>query len=231
MTSLTGQGWSVVVVDDGSNIPVVSQNHAVTILRHRFNLGQGAALSTGMQFIRSMNPSIAIHMDADGQHDVADIEKLAKPVMENKADIAIGSRFLEQSSIDAIPPARRWLLRVARWCNTLFTGANMSDAHNGFRALGPKAIQNLNWHAAGREHASEIVWRIRQLGLRYTEVPVHIRYGKAEESKRVSLFTWIRLGLSLIFLRLQRYEKPNAKVIAEQQATLKQAGLVNIVHE
>ena len=106
----------LVVIDDGSKSRLLedSKNSNVTVLRHEINRGQGAALRTGTKAAIKLGADVIIHLDADGQHDPADIPVMLKPILENQADVVLGSRFM---GIDptGMPLVRRWLLKAGRW--------------------------------------------------------------------------------------------------------------------
>lgn len=175
---LAAAGYSVVVVDDGSTDNTWEQLADLKIhrLRHPFNLGQGAALQTGMSYALGQGADYLVHFDADGQHDPADIEKLLAPILAGEADVALGSRFLRREHWSVVPLARRLLLRGAVLVNGLLTGMWLSDAHNGARALSRHAARLITLRENGFGHATEILLQIQRLGLKYVERPTHIRY-------------------------------------------------------
>ena len=111
---LNQKGYNnVVVVDDCSkdNTYEIALNEGAHILRHVINRGQGAALKTGIDYALLQNAKFVVTFDADGQHRVEDLERMATPVWENKCDITIGSRFLSKKAIRQMPFTRRWILR------------------------------------------------------------------------------------------------------------------------
>ena len=129
------RGYSVVVVDDGSadaTASVAGQAGAV-VIRHPVNLGQGAALQTGIEFALAEGADFVVTFDADGQHRTDDIGGLLKALTAADADFALGSRFLG-ASID-LPPVRRALLKAATLFTRLTTGLCVTDTHNGLRAM------------------------------------------------------------------------------------------------
>jgi glycosyltransferase involved in cell wall biosynthesis len=143
VSELLERGYKVVVVDDGSRTSAweMLSDLPIHFLRHGINLGQGAALQTGMEFCRRLHADAVVHFDADGQHSADDIAPFLEAL--NDCDIVLGSRFLQSSEISQIPSSRRLLLRCARLVNYLFTGLWLTDAHNGLRALNAKALQSI----------------------------------------------------------------------------------------
>jgi glycosyltransferase involved in cell wall biosynthesis len=100
--SLLNFGYTVVVVDDGSAVPQqeILAGLPVTVLRHRINLGQGAALQTGMEYALNRGAAFVVHFDADGQHRPSDIPALLQPLQEEGVAVTLGSRFLQKESED-----------------------------------------------------------------------------------------------------------------------------------
>ena len=176
-------GYQVIVVDDGSRDDTQAQlqNLDIHYLRHRINLGQGAALQTGMDYAKQLGAELVVHFDADGQHRVEDLPALLAPILAKEADIVLGSRFLVDTS--ETPPFRRFLLKLGILVNGLFTGLWLSDAHNGLRAMNAKALASIRLQENGMAHATEILSEIRRHDLHYQEIPVQIRYSSYSRAK------------------------------------------------
>jgi len=196
---------SVIVVDDHSQpalYPVI-EGLPVHYLYHRTNMGQGAALQTGMEYARKINPDIIITFDADGQHCVEDIQPLIMPIIKQEADIVLGSRFLPDSPTQ-LSASRKVVLQLARYINFLFSGLLLSDAHNGLRALGRKAWEKINISENRMAHASEILFEIRKHHLKFAEVPVHIHYTDYSKEKGQSATDGIKILFDLILHKMFR---------------------------
>ena len=178
LTDLRATGCDVAIVDDGSEPPVPAEMYhdTVRLLRHPVNLGQGAALQTGMEYARRANYQYVVHFDADGQHAAASIADLLLPLRRDEADVIFGSRFIETASRKLIPPVRRVLLRLGRVFNGLSTGLWMTDAHIGLRALNRRAIERVCLRENRMAHATEFLWQLRHHHLRWKEVPVSVVY-------------------------------------------------------
>lgn len=166
---------AVVVVDDFSrdNTAAQATDSGAHVLRHPLNLGQGAALQTGMDYALKKGADIIVHFDADGQHVAEDIASLIKPIVEKSADVVLGSRFLKKNEI---PFVRKIFLRAAILFTWFFSGIRLTDTHNGLRAFSRKAAQAIMIKENRMAHASEIIHCIAQSGFRYAEVPVTIKY-------------------------------------------------------
>lgn len=166
----------VIVVDDGSadDTADVAHGHGAEVLIHRVNLGQGAALQTGILYALREGADFILTFDADGQHMPDDIPRLREALTVGDADIAMGSRFL--GTTEAMPWLRRMVLKAAVLFTRLTTGMRVSDAHNGLRLLTRRAALAIEIRQNRMAHASEIIEQVGRHKLRYVEVPVHIRY-------------------------------------------------------
>lgn len=173
---LMGKDYQVLVVDDGSTDATaeLAAGSGARVVRHPINLGQGAALQTGFEFALANGAGTLVTFDADGQHRADDVARLLDALAGSGADFALGSRFLGSAS--QVPLGRRLLLRAATLFTRLTTGLNLSDAHNGLRAMTRRGAQAIRLRQNRMAHASEILDQIAQSGLPYVEVPVTIEY-------------------------------------------------------
>lgn len=169
---------NVVVIDDGSVDQTFQEakKSGAIVLRHVLNRGQGAALATGTEFALSQGADVVVHFDADGQHQASDIANVIRPIIENKVDIVLGSRYLQPTKL---PWVKKWLIhRPALILQNLMTGLKLTDAHNGFRALNRKAVEKIEIRQDRMAHASEIINEVARHKLRYAEVSVHVIYNE-----------------------------------------------------
>jgi polyprenyl-phospho-N-acetylgalactosaminyl synthase len=175
-------GWSVVVVDDGSRDHTVAAARAggAIVVRHAVNLGQGAALQTGIDYAVRRGARFIVTFDADGQHNAGDIPALVAALAD--ADIALGSRFLGKE-IEGASARRKALLRTATMVSNGLSGMKLTDAHCGFRAFRAAAAPKLRILQDRMAHASELLRKIHTSGLRVIEVPVTVRYTEHSMSK------------------------------------------------
>ncbi len=195
---------NVVVVDDGSDDQThgVAARHPLWLLRHIINCGQGAALQTGIDFALRKGAAIIVTFDADGQHCVEDIPRLCEPILAGRADVVLGSRFLGRA--EGIPWARWLTLKLGVLFTRLFSGIHLTDTHNGLRALSRVAAQRIHICEPRMAHASEILDQLRQLELRFCEVPMTLRYWPATLQKGQTSWNSLRIVGQLLIGRLNR---------------------------
>jgi polyprenyl-phospho-N-acetylgalactosaminyl synthase len=196
--------YHLVIVDDGSanDQALFLEGIPVTVIRHQQNLGQGAALATGTEYALTNGADYIVHFDADGQHNVFDIERLLKPLFNNNADIVFGSRFLTKQA--SLPWMRSVLLHSARYVNFFFTGLLLSDAHNGLRACNRKAAELIHITENRMAHASEILLLVKKNKLRFCEVAVEVKYTSYSKAKGQSGWNSIRILFDLLLHKLLR---------------------------
>jgi glycosyltransferase involved in cell wall biosynthesis len=186
--------YRVVVVDDGSSDATgqIALSAGATVITHPVNLGQGAALQTGIKFALQQGAAFVVTFDADGQHRPSDIARLIEALTDYDAAYALGSRFLGSSR--GMPLGRRLLLQVAIWLTRVMTGLRLTDTHNGLRAMTRDGASRIFLRQNRMAHASELLEQIAASGLRHVEVPVTIDY------TRYSLAKGQRLSDSLAIL-------------------------------
>jgi glycosyltransferase involved in cell wall biosynthesis len=197
--------FQVIIIDDGSVVPVSSslQGLPVVCLRHRVNLGQGAALQTGFKYALQLQSDIVITFDADGQHAAGDLPALIQPIISQEAAVALGSRFMPESN-SAVPFSRNMVLKAGRFVNYLLCGILLSDAHNGLRAFSRPALEKIVITENRMAHASEILFEIGRHKLPYKEVPVKVHYTDYSRQKGQSSWDGIKVLFDLVLHKLFR---------------------------
>ena len=202
---LLAAGYQVVVVDDGSSDETAEVGRLpIAYLRHPVNLGQGAALQTGMTYALRAGAEIAVHFDADGQHDCGQIERLIAPIVDGQADVVFGSRFLRQQDREQVPWKKRILLRGGILVSWAMTGMLLSDTHNGFRAMSRRALERVQLQENGFAHATEIMQRVREGGMQYVEVPITVSYSAYSQQKGQRLSGSLSILFDLIMAKLTK---------------------------
>lgn len=195
---------NVVVVDDGSvdETSVTARRAGAVVVQHPINLGQGAALQTGIEFALRRGAQSIVTFDADGQHLASDVPVLLSELARANADIACGSRFLGRAVNLSLP--RRAILKLATMFTFFTTGLQMTDAHNGLRAMTRSCAMRINIRQNRMAHASELIAEIARLKLKFIEVPVTIRYSAYSLQKGQKLSNSINIVMDLIARGLYR---------------------------
>ncbi len=193
---------NVVVVDDGSKdaSAEISARAGAQVLRHAINRGQGAALQTGIDYAILQGAEYVVTFDSDGQHRVEDIPALIDPILNGKWDISLGSRFL--GGVENIKASRKLLLRMGVVFTRIVSRVRITDTHNGLRAFSRRAAQRINITLDRMAHASELIDQVRDCGLPYGEVPVHIRYTDYSKAKGQSSSGAFKIIFHYLFKRM-----------------------------
>ena len=189
LASIEAWAPNIVVVDDGSSDDTAgeAERGAAHVLRHPINLGQGAALGTGIRYALLQGADYVITFDADGQHCADDIDVLLKTARDRTVDVVLGSRFLGDAQ--NMPRTRRWLLKSAAAYTRMSTGLALTDAHNGLRLFTRRAAEQMRIRQNRMAHASEVVEWLGSSGLRVAEAPVKIVYTDYSLAKGQTMFS------------------------------------------
>ncbi len=174
----------VIVVDDGSDDETAELAEAAgAVVIRQDNKGKAGAINTGLEQARTLNASALVLLDGDGQHDPSDIPALLHPILEGSADMVVGSRFMGvESDIPRWRVAGQHALTAA---TNLASGVTLTDSQNGFRALSPRALQNLKFRTSGFSVESEMQFLIKQYDLAVDEVPISVNYDEGPKRNPV----------------------------------------------
>ncbi|MDR1188284.1 MAG: glycosyltransferase family 2 protein [Bifidobacteriaceae bacterium] len=201
LTGLVARFPHVCVVDDASTdqtglIAETFFDQGVRLVTHPINLGQGAALQTGFEYVLG-DPELArvVTFDADGQHSVDDAARLARR-LDDGFDVVLGSRFLGVAP--DMGRLKRMALKLAVAYTNFSTGVRLTDAHNGLRAMNRNAVEAMELTQPGMAHATEIIERLKSASLRHTEEGVEIRYSDYSRSKGQSLLNAVNILVDLL---------------------------------
>ena len=175
ISGLKAEGYrNIVVIDDGSKDRTreLAKRARVTVLSHKVNRGQGAALRTGIDYALKQKANMVVTFDSDGQHNPKDVGALLS-ALDKGVDVALGSRFLKRHKV---PVVRKIFLKGGALSFRVFYKVKLTDSHNGLRALTRDAAKKIEIKNDDMAHASEIIDSISKNKLRYKEVPVDIVY-------------------------------------------------------
>jgi glycosyltransferase involved in cell wall biosynthesis len=193
---------NVVCVDDGSRDDTGDRAHraGAHVVRHPVNLGQGAAIQTGVEYARNRpGANVFATFDADGQHRVKDVVRMIDRLTAEDLDIVIGTRFGDRAP-ERMPKLKRLLLPVVAKLSPASRKLGLTDAHNGLRVFDRTVADGLNLTMNGMAHASEFIALIVENHWRVVEEPVEILYTDYSMSKGQPLVN----GINIIFDGLLR---------------------------
>jgi glycosyltransferase involved in cell wall biosynthesis len=191
---------NIVCVDDGSTDSSASAARAAgaLVVHHATNLGQGAALQTGISYVVTQtDAAYLVTFDADGQHQVSDAEAMVALAREEDLAIVFGSRFLDDRTKAGF--LKRVILKTAVWVTNQSTGLRLTDAHNGLRVIRRDAATRVNLIQNRMAHASEIVLQLGRTQLPWREYPVHVLYTEYSKGKGQSVLNSVNILVDLVF--------------------------------
>jgi glycosyltransferase involved in cell wall biosynthesis len=167
---------NIIVCNDGStdSTEEIAKELGAIVINHEKNLGYGAGIKSIFLKAKEINSELLVTLDADGQHDINDISKIVKPIQENKAEIVIGSRFLEKSK--NVPEYRKFGIKLITKVTNLSLSKSLTDSQSGFRAYSNKVLEKLNLSDTGMGISTEILIKANNFNFRIGEVPITISY-------------------------------------------------------
>lgn len=190
-----------IVIDDGSRDKTcqAAKDAGALVLRHRINRGVGVATVTGLAAAKRLKADIAVTMDADGQHDPAELGKLIAPIRLGQADIVVGTRLTNPKGMPAV---RRIGNKIMNGILQLFWGIHTTDSQSGYRAYGRKAMEKLQLTSGGFEICTEMLYAAKQAKLIIAEVPIRTIYSDYSKAKGqnpiTALLTFMRFVARII---------------------------------
>lgn len=193
----------VICVDDGSedNTRQLVAETGAYLLEHPINMGQGAALQTGIEFARLLPVKYFVTYDADGQHRIEDVKAMIKTLKEKRVDFVLGSRFLGKKAVNI--PRSKWLvLKLAVWFSNLTSGIKLTDTHNGLRAFNRRVADEIQITIPDMAHASELLEIIARHHYTYTEIPVVITYSDYSLRKGQPLINAINIAFDTLLRKV-----------------------------
>ncbi len=188
--------YFLVVVDDGSTIPFEVTHKNAVLLRQPINKGQGAAIRIGIDYALKHHATHIATFDADGQHRLADLQKMEASMEAKNCDVIIGSRF--NASTVGMPLMKKLVLKGGVFLQNTVFGVRLTDAHNGLRLFNKHAAEKIKITENRMAHASDIIYQIKLHKLAYCEIPIKVEYTAYAIKKGQSIFNSVAI-LYLIF--------------------------------
>ena len=176
ITSLKKITNSIIVCDDGSSdmTSKIATELGATVIKHEKNKGYGAAINSIFKKCNEDGTDVLVTFDADGQHRIEDLEQILKPIIENQADIVIGSRFLDEKS--DVPNYRKLGIKVITQVTNASIKQKLTDSQSGLRAYNKKVLETIQLSDIGMGISTEILIKASSKGYKITEVPIKISY-------------------------------------------------------
>jgi glycosyltransferase involved in cell wall biosynthesis len=167
----------IIVCDDGSFdlTGKIATKMGATVIVHEKNLGYGAAIRSLFLKAKELDVDVLVTFDADGQHNVHDIDKVVRPIIENKADLVIGSRFLDDSK-DDIPSYRKTGIKIITKLTNTSLKEKITDSQSGFRGYSKEVLSKITPSDYGMGVSSEILIKASNNNFRIAEVPIKVSY-------------------------------------------------------
>jgi len=201
----SSQEVDYIVVNDCStdNTDAILKSINACYLKLPVNLGIGGAMQTGYKYAYMNNYDIAIQMDGDGQHDARYISDLIVPIVQNQADLVVGSRFITKEGFQSSAMRRvgiKFLSKIVKWrC-----GVNIKDITSGFRAVNKKYIKQWAEYYPVDYPEPESMASAVLSGCRVMEVPVVMQKresGKSSISSLKSVYYMVKVSLAILLCR------------------------------
>lgn len=200
-----------VVIDDASadNTTLAATRKSVVLIRHAVNLGIGGTVQTGLRYACEHMFDIVIQFDGDGQHMASEINKILQPIIDDNADVVIGSRFLDEQNND-VGTMRSLGIILLRGVISLMTGQLFTDPTSGFRAYGPKVVAFLAEFYPQDYPEPEAIVDLHRHHFRLREVPVQMKArlgGQSSIGPIKSIYYMIKVILATLVTSTRRYRK------------------------
>jgi glycosyltransferase involved in cell wall biosynthesis len=184
----------IIVCNDGSTdlTASIAENLGANVINHSKNLGYGAAIRSIFHKAKELNSDILVTFDADGQHRIEDIQTVVKPIINNEADIVIGSRFLSDNT--KIPSHRKFGINVITKITNASIHEKLTDSQSGFRAYNNKVLSEISLAESGMGVSTEILIKASSKDFKIAEVPITILY-----EGKTSTYNPVSHGASVVF--------------------------------
>ena len=196
----------VIVIDDGSTDGtsailqrcVASSSGAITLLLQPRNEGKGAAIRAGLALATGV---ITLIQDADLEYDPANYPLLVDPILDGRADVVYGSRYLRPTQ--SLPwTANRCCVILLNWAVRILFGQRLTDEATCYKAVRTVLLRRLNLQASRFDFCPEVTAKVSMSGLKILEVPISYRPRSRHEGKKIRWWDGVEAFLTLIRWRL-----------------------------
>jgi len=190
---------NIIIVDDGSKDRTYDKaaKEGAVVLKHIVNMGKGAAVKTGCDYALSKGAKFILLMDADMQHDPAEIPNFLTAIKD--ADIVFGYRKLDKN-MPFVLRAGNWLISKI---TKLLYGVNLRDTLCGYRIFTADAYKKIKWKALDYSLESEMIANVGKHHLNYKEIPIKTIY--SDKYKGTTVIDGIRIVINLVIWRLGKW--------------------------
>ncbi|MFA5070028.1 MAG: glycosyltransferase family 2 protein [Patescibacteria group bacterium] len=190
----------IIVVDDGSTDK--TENYAggisekIIIVRHKVNLGKGAAMKTGCQAALRLGADRIILMDADGQHQPEDIPRFFQKMEEGNLDVVFGSRAIGKNMPFAMTIGNKFLSAAS----SILFGVYISDTQSGFRVFRARVYPKLAWNSVRYSVETEMIANIGKYHLKFGEIKIKTIYH--DRYKGTTVFDGLRIFINMLIWKI-----------------------------
>jgi len=198
---IADRGYSVILVNDGSadnTLQLATESKRkypdkIFVVSHVINRGLGAALKTGMTVALNKGAKYIVTFDADGQHEIADIPGVCKPLQDGGADVVIGSRPFED-----MPISKSFANIVMNALTFIFYGRKVKDSQSGLRAFTAEAADKINVVSTGYGVSSEFIKEISDKNLKLDEVTITTIYTPETQHKGTDAIVGLKILAKMV---------------------------------
>lgn len=199
--SIAERGFKMIIVNDGSTDNTLEKlkesqkkyPNNIFIFNHIINQGTGAAITTGLDAVLKHNPKYIVNIDADGQHDINDIDKVCEPLINGRAEAAIGVRPFED-----MPQSKNFANTIMNLITKIFYRVDVSDSQTGFRALTIDTLKKVKINVQGYIVCSEFLRQFREKDIKFEEVTITTIYTPETQAKGTNAIVGIKIMFNMI---------------------------------